>query len=251
MSEPRHSDPAVLPVNVYSPRWRTLFERGYGSERTAAEVAFLTRQLPLPGYRDVLDIGTGIGRHASLLAPHGYTVTAIDVDEPALAEARRRAPANVTFKRHDMRELRTLAGSFSAVLNLWSSFGLFDRETNVDVLRAMTAKLRPRGRLVLDVFNRAFFEPRQGPWQFVKGGRAITEHKTIVGRRLAVRLHYGDEGADDEAFEWEVYTPDELSRLAEAFGLSRLLVCSNYDERTDASASVPRMQLVFERTHPG
>lgn len=69
--------------------------------------------------RTVLDVGTGTGRAALLLARGGAKVTAIDASEQMLAAARRRAadePVNVTFLRGDAHALDFKDRSFDAVV---------------------------------------------------------------------------------------------------------------------------------------
>jgi hypothetical protein len=50
-----------------------------------------------------------------------------------------------------------------------------------------------------------------------------------------------------DIFEWQLYSSDELTTLAEELGLSTLLCCAEFDQHQPASAVRPRMQCVFER----
>lgn len=54
---------------------------------------FLTRWLPFLPRGRALDVATGLGRNALLLAEHGYRVDAIDISPVGLAVARERATA--------------------------------------------------------------------------------------------------------------------------------------------------------------
>jgi histidinol-phosphate/aromatic aminotransferase/cobyric acid decarboxylase-like protein/SAM-dependent methyltransferase len=69
-----------------------LAERHETPERTWHEVAELHRMLggPISSPR-IVDLGCGLGRHAIHLAEAGFAVTALDVSEWAIEEARRRA----------------------------------------------------------------------------------------------------------------------------------------------------------------
>ena len=91
-----------------------------------------------------------------------------------------------------------------------------------------------------------FFAAHQGDRARSDQGRTIVERKTLAGYRLTVRLEYGPD-VPPEVFEWQVYTPDEICALAAVIGFRPLVVCREFDERRPASATVPRMQLVFER----
>jgi len=235
---------------AYSRTWYDVFARTVPAETTAREVLFLVRLLPNPPYSRVLDVACGTGRHAIPLAAKGYAVTGLDANEEIVASLAGRGP---TFVVGDMRAPeRSAPGPFDAVLCLWQSFGWFDDAENESVLARFAALLEPRGRIVLDVYNRAFFETRLGPRPFERGGVRGVETKTLAGggKRLAVRLEY--EGrAETDAFEWRVYTEDELAALARGLGLSRLLASGDFDPRIPPSSDRPRMQLVFEKGAAG
>ena len=55
----------------YSARWRQTFGE-VDPARTARELAFLTRVLPLPEFGCVLDVPCGNGRHMHGMAAAGY-----------------------------------------------------------------------------------------------------------------------------------------------------------------------------------
>jgi SAM-dependent methyltransferase len=190
-----------------------------------SETEFLMRRLPLPAFRRVLDACCGRGRHARELSGHGYRVLGVDLDEAAVAEAARLAP-DAEFRRLDVRELGSLELEFDAVISLGQTFGLFDPETNAAVLAAMHDRLRPGGRIVLDVFDRRFVES------------AVTAGTG----RLRISL---DEGGE---FEWVLYSPDEIEELAAGLGLRVARVCSGFAETAPADGTTPRFQIVLERS---
>lgn len=232
--------------NEYSARWFSTFLDTVPADRTRAEVAFLRRNLPLERYRRVLDLACGPGRHALSLGDAGYAVTGVDVDPRALDAARERAGGDPEFVEADMRDLGELGEEFDAVICMWQSFGHFDAATNRSVLAEIAGRLRPGGRLVLDLYNRRFFEPRQGVRRIERNGIEIEERKEVRDGRLFVRLRYGDSGAVDR-FEWQVFTTDEIVAVAAREGFAPRLTCREFDEARPASEDCPRMQLVFDR----
>jgi SAM-dependent methyltransferase len=130
----------------------------------------------------------------------GYEVVGVDGDPKV-------SPALVP----DLRGLDSLPSDFDAVVNLWASFGYFDEATNEHVLTSFGRRLRPGGRLVLDLFNRAFFDGR--PAEAVRELRpGVFERSRLVGARRQVELDYGDGHVD--RFEWQLYRPEELAALA-------------------------------------
>ena len=159
---------------------------------------FLRSVLPPPPAR-VLDVACGLGRHMSPLAAAGYECVGVELDDEIAAEAR---GAGLDVRTMDMRDVEQLPGTFDAVLSMWASLGWFDDETNARVLRALAAKVAPGGVLVLEVFDRAWFEPRQGPYELRPG---IVETKRIEDSRLFVEYDRGG------VFEWRLYEPEELA----------------------------------------
>jgi SAM-dependent methyltransferase len=231
--------------NAYSPTWFELFLRNIPPAQTRREAEFLARQLPLPGFRSVLDICCGEGRHAAEMSAQGYAITGVDRDESAVARARADAPS-ARFIVADMRELTAafLDHRFDAALCLWQSFGYFDAETNAAVLRDIAALLRPGGRLVLDLYHPAFFEARSGEREFDVRGKQFTERRYLRHGRLRVELET-DKAAVD-IFDWQIYSPKDLIVLAAQFGLSPIIVCSGFDDTVSANGETARYQLVLQ-----
>lgn len=232
-----------LMVNSYSQTWFELFLET--QLYTADEVAFVTRNLPRPDYRRILDVCCGPGRHSRPLAEQGYEVVGIDLDETVLAKARRETAGKATYIHQDMRRLEEIPGQFDGVLSLWQSFGYFNEATNRDVLRQMSEKLRRDGRLILDIYNRNFFEKNQGTQELERNGVVVTVTNSMSGNRHTSRLVYGESGGD--TFEWQLYTPEEICEIAAEFGLELVLMCTECDERKPVSPEKPRINLVFYR----
>jgi SAM-dependent methyltransferase len=115
----------------------------------------------VPGDGLVLDLACGIGRHSTALAQKGYRVIGLDVSETFLERARILAEergVDVEFRKGDMRaieeNLGEHAGSFDAVINLFTSLGYYDRETDLDVFRQLYTLTKRDGILVIDIANR-------------------------------------------------------------------------------------------------
>lgn len=139
------------------------FETYFGSviatrsdEETLKQVDFIVEKTGVsPGAR-VLDACCGYGRHSIELAKRGYDVVGIDRFESYLDEARKRAASErveVRFTQMDVREL-SFEREFDLVINMWTSFGFFDEETNTSILKGFSDCLAEDGKLLLDLINR-------------------------------------------------------------------------------------------------
>jgi len=240
-------------TNSYSPLWFQPFMPLQTEEWTRKDTTFLARQLPLPRYRRVLDLGCGYGRHAILLAKHGYQVTGLDRDEAAITEAQCRAAQAgqaITYLIGDMRQMDKVPGEFDAVINMWQNFWYFDEETNTNLLRQIHDKLMPGGRFIIDMYNRAYYEQRQDSKRLEINGITINSHTSLQGNHLHVVLRYGDEQGErgGDLFEYQMFTPDEFCTLFSACGFAPLLACAWADENVAPSSEVARMQFVLEKT---
>ncbi len=210
-------------MSTYSARWRAFFGVP-DANRLEAEIAFLREAIPQPEFRRVLDVPCGEGRHVRALTALGYEVVGVDND-PAVS------PSILA----DLRDL-ALASDFDAVINMWASFCYFDPGTNERVLASFSRRLRPGGRLVLDVFNRNLFEAQEHEVEReLRPG--IVERSILIGDRRQCELHYGDGHVD--SFEWQLYHPEELELLGAAHGLVPVLRIAPND--------VSAMQLVLQR----
>jgi SAM-dependent methyltransferase len=231
-------------LNTYSHHWFEAFVPG-AEERTEREVRFLARHLPVARFPRVLDLCCGTGRHAAALAGLGYTVTGLDRSQFALERARRLCGPAVQFVEGDMRELDRVPGTFDAVISMWQSFGYFDRAANLAVLEGIRRRLREGGRVVLDIYDRLFFEQNHERRRIERDGQVIQETTELVDGRLTVRLDYESRGVS-EAFGWELYSAEELAELASGCGLILVQAFAGFDEGRPARGQHPRMQLVFE-----
>lgn len=96
----------------------------------------------------VLDIGTGPGFYAIILAHRGYEVTAVDYSEGMLREAKRNAGAladKIRFARMDAQKLAFADGSFDAIVTRNLTWNLPDP---AGAYREWMRVLRPGGALV-------------------------------------------------------------------------------------------------------
>ena len=230
-------------MNAFSREWYEIFLAPIPAESTETEAAFVARQLPPAEFPRLLDVCCGPGRHAAALCARGYRVLGIDANADAVARARLAAPG-AEFRTLDMRALGELEADFDGVTNLWHSFGYFDEPTNLAVLRSMRARLRPGGRLVLDVYNRDHFLAMPAEEIAQRNGETVTTRRSWSGARLRVELAYARGGGD--TFEWHLYTPEELAGALESVGLRVRLACAWFREELAPSAEHARMIFVAE-----
>lgn len=145
---------------------------------------------------DVLDVGSGDGAVAELLAPQARSVTCLDASDAVLAAAQKRlsAHSHVAFERGDMEALPFDDARFDQVLLL--NVLTFATKPG-QALREASRVLRPGGRLVLTTLDEHTHD----------------EHTRAFGHR-----HLG-------------FAPARLKRLLRTAGLSEIQCAVTHQER--------------------
>ena len=172
------------------------FEEWFGEEylqlyphRDAAEAEravalILERTGFIAGWR-VLDVACGAGRHARALEAAGARCVGLDLSMALLRVARgvTRAP----LVRADMRALPVRPGSMDLTVNLFTSFGYFERdEEHTAALHEMVATLRPQGWFVIDFLNSAAVRAQLVP----RETRRLDGAEVAVARSVSVDGRY-------------------------------------------------------------
>ncbi|MDC0740159.1 methyltransferase domain-containing protein [Polyangium mundeleinium] len=209
------------------PWWEDLFDDDMirTMDRTDAKVIrreadFIESCLGLEKGATILDLACGTGQHAVELASRGYGVVGYDLSLNMLAlaadEAQGRAQ-KLNFLQGDMREM-----AFDQVfdgLYCWStSFGYFDDEKNLDVLRRMHRALRIGGILVLDIINRDYVAPRQPSLVWFEGDGCVCMDEMQVdffSSRLKVKrtAMFDDGRAREIEYSLRLYALHEIGKM--------------------------------------
>jgi SAM-dependent methyltransferase len=153
----------------------------------------------------------------------------------------------------DMRTLPLADGRFDRVVNLFTSFGYFEREDdNARVLREIARLLRPGGLLALDHINReamlAHLKPQTE--RVLPDGRHLLEKRRFdeATQRVIKDVTCREPGGQVRAWceSVRVYRPEDLEALMSAAGLAPQTRYGDYDGgpwRPDA----PRLLIVARR----
>ncbi len=198
-----------------------------------------------PGWR-VLDVACGAGRHARAFEAAGARCVGLDLSATLLRVAR--GVTQAPLVRADMRELPVRPGSMDLTVNLFTSFGYFDRdEEHAAALAEMVATLRPGGWFVIDFLNPELVRQRLVPEEMVslagapvRVRRAVSADghyvsktiDTVVGRRFTERVR--------------LFEPEEIAGMLGREGIAVRHRFGDYDA-TPHGARSPRTILAGQR----
>jgi ubiquinone/menaquinone biosynthesis C-methylase UbiE len=151
-------------MNGTAPWWRTYFDDVFfrlhdplfTEEGSRREVGAMRDLLGLPYGARILDVPCGWGRHTRLFAEAGLDAFGADISTDLLARAEPGTrPRRARYVAADVRALPFADASFDAVVNVFTSLGLFLQDAeDVRALAEARRVLRPDGALLLESMHR-------------------------------------------------------------------------------------------------
>lgn len=233
--------------NWFDEDYASLYAHRDGLEAEEA-VATALRAAPELGQGPVLDLGCGTGRHLEALRRTNAQAFGLDLSESLL----RLAPQALHgwLVRGDMRHLPLRAQSLQGLCLWFTPFGYFDDSTNHRLVQTFAVSLKAKGLLVLDYLNAHHLHRHLvAEDEFERSGLRVQSRRTLEGTRVVKRMVLTrlDSGASREVVESvRVYTPQELTRLAQEAGLHLRQAFGSYQGEPWAQDS-PRWLALFEK----
>lgn len=210
-------------------------------------MALLRGVLPWePGWR-VLDVGCGAGRHARALASAGGRPVGLDLSAALLRRAR---ATGLPVVRADMRALPIRDGTVDLAVNLFTSFGYFQRdEHHAAVLRGISACLAPGGWFALDFLNAERVRRTLVAEEVQHLGECqalVTRTLEDGGRRVVKSIQVS--GGRTFTERVRLFSSAELEAMLAAAGLQVEFRFGDYDGSPPDPAA-PRVLLLSRRLH--
>ena len=207
----------------------------------------LTSYLNLSPGEKILDLACGKGRHSIYLNSLGYDVTGVDLSENSIKYASQFENESLRFRVHDM--CKPFSEEFSAVFNLFTSFGYFDDdEDNLKTIKAIKSDLTEYGVGVIDFMNA----------EYVIHNLVAKETKKIDDILFHIE-RYSEDGYifknikfkhQDNEFEFtervRAFSLQDFNNLMENAGCYVFDIFGDYQLRKFYKQTSPRLILLFK-----
>lgn len=181
----------------------------------------------------VLDIACGAGRHSVLFSSAGYKVTAFDLSRNLLKAALKKSRElglDISFFNADLRR-PALKKRFDLVINLFTSFGYFDSDSeNFALFSDASELLCEKGFFVFDYFNIAFLRNNLVPETTDSAnGRTVIQKRCIKDKRVIKEIRLISSSGEKSYIESvRLYEEGEITAAFERAGLKVHKVFGDY-----------------------
>ena len=231
--------------------FKTIIEARF--EKTPEEINGLVEILDeygVPKDGLILDLACGIGRISVPLAKKGYKVVGVDISSSYIQRAIEYAEAeNVSGKTRfivgDMRKVATVlaeyADGFDAIMNMWTSMGYWDEETDLSILKQSLTLTKPTGFFIMHTASRDGIVKRFQPRDFLIGEDGLVmlmerELDLETSRMINYWTYYRQDGEDLRflnrmEINHRVYTLHELKEQFQETGWIYIGVYGGFDQR--------------------
>ena len=195
------------------------YESAQSAETNDAETGQIVGRLDLAPGAAVLDAPCGYGRITNRLAARGYEAVGLDRTSHFLDRARsdaREMGVDVEYVQGDLRDMQW-SERFDAVVCWFTSYGYFDDDGNLEVLRQFRKVLKPGGAALIetlhhDALARGMTRP---PFAFVHrvGDDMVVDHNDLdptTGRMETDRTVVRDGQVQTFHYSIRLPTPPEF-----------------------------------------
>ncbi len=224
-------------------------------QETEEELDFIDSVLELNDGSVILDLCCGEGRHARELAESEYNVIGLDSSRELLDIAIKSSDIdNLHFIEGDMRNIPLKKNSCHAVINMFTSFGFFDDEGNLDVIKSVASVLKAKGRFLIDYWNPYASAQLDGTknWWWVDEKVLALAHARYdfdTGRMQDTRImiDFRNGSMRDSVRDIRFYTLPELEKMLKSADMKIMDVFGDIDGR-EYDANSRRLMVLSEKT---
>ena len=222
----------------------------------------ITRTLKLPRGSKVLDVACGNGRHSLIFAAKGFDVLGIDLSSFLISEANkklqtdyRKQKKHLRFEIRDMRNI-THVNEFDLAVNLFSSFGYFEKDSeNFKVFKSIARALKPGGYFFFDFLNETELKKNIVPFDIqVRNHNAVVQVRKIKNNAVYKSIYIirnnpkGRSPVVNEFYEMiKLYSLIELRKVFKRYGLKVIKTFGDYSGKSYIKNSSERLIILAQK----
>lgn len=212
---------------------------------------------------NILDLACGNGRHSILFAKKGFNVTGIDLSKYLIEEAKK-ALKNEFGKYKDLlqfeiKDMRNIDHDteFDLVVNLFTSFGYFKKDSdNEKVIKGISKALKRGGYFLFDFFNNTYLERNLIPCDIKKFDnksavqlRAIKNNTVEKDIYIFSKFKNGFYNPEPIHFKEKIklYSSDHFRKLFTKYNLSIIYKFGNYDGSRFNKINSKRLIIIAQK----
>ncbi len=223
-------------------------------EMTIQQVEMIVKTMQLSIGNHVLDLCCGLGRHSLALVEKGIEVTAFDLVPDYLQTLQHKTSKyeNLHVVCGDARELNFI-NQFDGVFMMFTSFGYFSEEENIELVDKISQSLKKQGRVLIDIENRDYILKNfiHEKWRHKNQGFLLERHTFFAktSRQKTRRIWINNQGQVSSYIrDLRLYSGHELINIFEKKGLKLIKAWGDYDQRP-FSIQAPRIIFTFEKNN--
>ena len=230
-----------------------LWRNTVSPEETVGESLMIERLLACPPKSCLLDAPCGSGSHAIELAGRGHQVTAIDISQTLIREAK--AKANILgrqleIQQADMRQM-VYEAKFDGAYCLGSSIGYLEHDDLELFFVALARSLKPGGRFLIQTSMAAesiLPNLKEREWHKTENAHLLIENRYHTSNScLETEYTVVQNGRTETRRSWHwVFTAAEIQRLLERSALRVIDMHSGLDGKPFKLGS-PRLFLLGDK----
>lgn len=215
-----------------TPEYLSVYRRRDDYDAGRLLALFLESARLAPG-ASILDLACGAGRHSLQLAAMGFNVTGVDLSNNLLRIAREHAAAEMLtaeFIQEDIRSLN-LSTKFSAVINVFTSFGYFESdEENFHLFTTAYRHLLKGGFFLFDYFNSYWLSRSLVPLSYEEiEGYSFHFKREVLNSRVLKHIEIVNGSTVKKYMESvALYTPEQITASLEQNGFRVLRLYGDY-----------------------
>jgi len=203
------------------------------SKEAERQTDFLIKALNLKNHEKILDLGCGLGRHVIALAKKGFDATGVDLSEFLIQQGSKSLAKHPQYRARliagDMFDLNNL-GTFSVVLNMFTSFGYFAADSdNAKIFEVAARHLCRSGKFFLD-----YLHPQKVKHHFnsvtktLADGENVRITKRIEGDRVIKSIIFSSPKRTYEE-KVKLYSRHQIQEMLAQHGLNVVRVWNDYE----------------------